>query len=427
MATGTIGLIIIGICVVLFITEWIPSWITGLLGCTLMVLLKVATFEEAFSGFSSSIVWLLFGAIIIGISMFDTGVAQLIGRNVIRLSCGREKLFLLISITVGGIMAAFLANTAVLAMFLVIIESVCRASPDMKRKNLTLPMSLAVMYGGAMTLIGCTPQLTANGIMQKLTGVEMGMWDLTRPGVLIFIVFIIYTMLFGYKRGKKIWSDRPETSMQLNSEDADRIMHKEYDKKKIIIMLVVVTFMMVFYVGAWITTVMTAMISALLCIIFGLTEVKGLVKKIDWSTLVFLAGCLGLGNALQVSGGGDIVASGFSKLLGDIVNPFVIFALLCFLCLFISQFITNSAAIMIVLPIALPICTAYGFNYMPFTLGITFAGSFAAMTPLAAAQIAMCAVAGYKFSDYFRFTLVLTIITYIAILVFVPLFYPLVG
>lgn len=96
------------------------------------------------------------------------------------------------------------------------------------------------------------------------------------------------------------------------------------------------------------------------------------------------------------------------------------------LTLFISQFITNSTALIIVLPVALSLCTKYGFAYMPFCVGITLAASIACCTPLAAAQITMTQVAGYEFLDYLRYGWLLSLIGYAGILVFVPLFFPLV-
>ena len=105
----------------------------------------------------------------------------------------------------------------------------------------------------------------------------------------------------------------------------------------------------------------------------------------------------------------------------------LVFAVLVLLVTIISNFITNSAAIIIILPIALSICATYGYNPLPFCVGITFGGSFACSTPLAAAQISMTLVAGYKFSDYFKYTLPLALLIYAATVIIVPLFYPLVG
>ena len=102
MSSGIVGLLILLLCIVLFITEWLPSVVTGALGCLLMVLFHVCELSNAFSGFASSIIYLLFGAMIVGNAMFETGAAALIGRQVIRLSRDNERLFLFISGLTAG-------------------------------------------------------------------------------------------------------------------------------------------------------------------------------------------------------------------------------------------------------------------------------------------------------------------------------------
>ena len=94
MQPDVLGLIILGICVVLFLTERLPLAVTGCLGCLLMVLTRVASFQEVFSGFSSSIVLLMASTMIVGIAMFQTGAAQVIGKAIIRWSRGNEWIFL---------------------------------------------------------------------------------------------------------------------------------------------------------------------------------------------------------------------------------------------------------------------------------------------------------------------------------------------
>ena len=145
MSSAVIGLIILAVCVVLFLTEWVPNSVTACLGCVMMVLLGVCSFDEVFSSFSNSIVVLMVGAMVVGIAMFDTGAAQLVGRSVIRCSKGNGRIFLLIGGLVAGVLSMFLANTAVIAAFLPIIDSVCRVSPEMRRKDLCLPIACAAM------------------------------------------------------------------------------------------------------------------------------------------------------------------------------------------------------------------------------------------------------------------------------------------
>ena len=216
VAPSVTGLIILGIMIVLFILKPIPASAAGCLGCALMVLLGVVDFEAAFSGFSNSIVMLMAGAMVVGIAMFKTGAAQIIGRMVIKLSGGNERVFLMASCIVSGVLSMFLANTAILAAFISIVDSVSRTSHNVKQRNMVLPLACAVMFGGAATLIGCTPQLTANGIMSEMVGLQMGMWDLTGPGLTLFAVFLIYLFFFGYRYGERIWGDRCAVDMGID-------------------------------------------------------------------------------------------------------------------------------------------------------------------------------------------------------------------
>ena len=426
MTPAVIGLLILAFCIVLWVTEWIPAVATGALGCLLFVLLGVCELEEAFSGFASSIVYLLFGAMVVGDAMFETGAAQLIGRQVIKISRNNERIFLLVSGVVAAVLSMFLANNAVIAAFLPIIDSVCSISDKMNRKNLVLNVAICAMLGGACTLVGCTPQLTANAMLQEMTGLSFSMFTMFAPGVLITIVYLVATQLFGYKMGKRIWGDRPDEALKLDEGMKDDVLTKQYDKKKVITISVILVLMIVFYVTEWLPTAMTAMCAAMLCVLTKCTSVKSIQKNMDWNTVLFLAFCLGMANALTAGGSGELIADAVSKVLGDHPSAFVVYAVLCLLSLVISQFITNSTAIIIVLPIAFSICSAMGFNPMAFCLGVYFAASLACSTPLAAAQITMTLVAGYKFSDYIRYTWLHDILFYAGILIFVPMFFPLV-
>ena len=317
MEPGMTGLFILALMVVLFITNPIPAPATGCLGCILMVLLGVSDFESVFSGFSSSIVLLMSSAMIVGIAMFQTGAAQIIGRMVIRWAHGNEMLFLMASCIVAGLLSMFLANTAILAAFISIVDSVCRTSPRIKQRNIVLPLACSVMFGGASTLIGCTPQLTANGIMSEMVGIEMGMWDLTGPGLFLFVLFLLYLFFFGYKYGKTIWGGRMAVEMNIDEEKLRSVIEANYDKRKVTLMLTITVLMIISYIAGFIPTALTAMIAALLCVILGLCSVDDIVREMDWKTIVFLASCLGLANALTVSGSGEIIGDAVAGMLGE--------------------------------------------------------------------------------------------------------------
>lgn len=426
MSSSFIALAITLLCIILFLTEALPNAVTACLGCVLMVLSGVSSFETVFSSFGGSIVLLLAGAMVVGNAMFETGAAQLIGRQVIRWSRGNGRLFLLIGGTVAGILSMFLANNAVIAIFLTIIDSICLVSPSLNHKDYTLPIACCAMVGGACTLVGCTPQLTANGILQEMTGLNIGMWDLLGPGICLLVIYILYFYFLGYFRGQRIWGDRPLLDKKMAKDDTYAVFEKEFDQKKLITMLFIVTAMIISYAVGWISTTMTALCAAMLCLITRCCDPKHCIQELNWDCLIFLAGSLGIANGLTESGAGELISGCFLSVLGASVNPMFAFSILVLLTLIISQVITNSTAIIITLPISLSLCSAYGFSHKAFCLGIVYAASLACSTPLAAAQITVTQVAGYRFSDYVRYTWPLAVLSFIGILIFVPLFFPLV-
>ena len=423
MTPAVISLIILVVCIILFVTRVIPSAATAILGCALLVITGVCDIKDAFSGFSNSTVLLMFGMMVVGIAMQETGIASFIGQKVTKLSKRNERLFILVAGLTSVVLSTFLSNTAVIAIFLPIIESVSKADKRMNRMNLTLPVTLGAMFGGVCTLIGSTPQLTANGILSEMTGKEVKMFDYLLPGIMITIGYLLYVEFIGPKMAKRIWGNR-ETDVIVEEATATEEITVKLDKKKAIIVSVIFAFTIVSFIGGWISTALTAVIAALLCIITGCVKQKAVIKKMDWSVVFVLAGCLGLASGITKGGAGDLIGDALSNVLGENVPVFIIFAIFVVATMLISNFITNSTAVVIMLPVALALCSASGYNPLTFTLGIVYAANLTFSTPLANAQTAMTLVAGYKFSDYIRYTWPLVLIVTTEILVFVPLFFP---
>lgn len=337
-----------------------------------------------------------------------------------------ERRFLLISGFAAGLLAMFLANTAVIAAFLPIIDGACSTSCRMKRKNLTLNLAICTMLGGSCTLIGCTPQLTANALLFETTGTSLSMFTMFAPGFLMLLFYLFFTQLFGYRLGERIWGGRLEEHFLLDAPSAtmEKPLSSPNDKKHRMILGIILAAMLFFYLTEWLSTAMTAMCAAMLCILTGCTNVKTIRNTMDWESVLFLAFCLGLANALNAGGSGELMTGFISSMLGNHPSNFQVYAALCLLTLAVSNFITNSTAILIVLPVGLSISTALGINPLTMCLGIYFSASLACSTPLAAAQISMTLVAGYRFTDYVKYTLPHTLLFYLCILFIVPAFFP---
>lgn len=424
MFTQIASIVILLVVIFLFISRLIPSSVTAILGCALFALFKICTVEEAFSGFSNSIVLLMFGMMIVGIAMSETGFANLIGEKVAVISKHNERLFIFVAGTTSAILSTFLSNTAVIAIFLPLIAAISQSDKNMNRMNITLPVTFGAMFGGVCTLVGSTPQLTANGIMTKMTETELKMFDYTLPGAIVFVVYMLFVLFIGYPIGKKIWGERESVEDDMN--DASQQEQKpRYSKPKMITISLIFIATIVSFIGGWIDTSLTAILAALLCMITGCISFKSVVRKMDWSVVFVLAGCLGIASGITKGGAAELMGDVLTKIIGNNVPQLLIFAIFVVMTMLISNFITNSTAVIITLPIALSLCLKMGLNPSLFTMGIVFAANLSYSTPLANAQTAMTLVAGYKFSDYIRYTWILDILVLLTIIFVFPMLMPL--
>lgn len=422
MTPAIASVIVLLICIILFITELIPSSFTAILGCVLMWATGASDFASAFSGFSNSAFFLVAGSMIVGVAMAETGTARMVASYCMKLSQGKEKRFILYAAIASGILSAFIANTAVVACFLPIIESVALTGKG-TRKNMTMAVTFGAMYGGALTLVGSTPQPLANGIMMETVGYGVGMFDYFGPGICIFIAFILYTQFFAYKLGIKIWGNRPEENA-VASEQHLEALNAPVDVWKVAIMAIIFVGMIISYSLQLVPTEMTAIIAGLLCIIFRLCTEKQAYREMAWTPLIMLAGTIGIAAGLNNSGAGALLADFIMKVIPDGASPQLVFAVFVLCTTVISNFCSNAATTIIVLPLALSACVGYGWNPITFTVGVVLAAQVACATPIAHTQVTMTLVAGYKFSDYIKYNGIMCFIANAMIILITPKFMP---
>lgn len=426
LTTPIIGLAILLLTIILFLTDWIPSATAAVLGCALFVLTGICSVSEAFSGFSDSTVILVFGMMVVGDALFNSGLAYDIGNFVIRTARGSEVRILLIVGAVSAVMSAFLSNVAVIAMALAIVNSIVQTSKNLKPMHLYLPATLGAIFGGSVTLVGSTPQQAAQGVLQAATGQTMGVFDFVYVGIPLVVIYLVYITTIGPKLARKIWGDRADC--RLDSIDSGNSMEHlviKGNQRKKITMSVIFVAMVFLYASEIIPIALTAALCALACIVTRCTTEKRLLKELDFRILIRLAGCLGLAEGLYASGCCDLIASSFINLFGAQMHPMVLLAASVFLVILISNFISNSTAVMVVLPSTLAIVSMLGYNAVSYTLAISYGASLVICTPLASAQIAMSLAAGYRFSDYFKYNIFLQILVYLLILLLLPVFFPL--
>ena len=421
MPIDIISLVVFVICVVLFIWDKLPMATSAILGCVLMVILGVADFKTVFGQFASNTVILTIGVMIIGAAISEVGLAEVIGKWIVKISKGSEVKLMIATYIVAALMSAFLTNSAVLAMFIPIIMGVSRANPKIKAKNLIMPITFACIIGGTSTLVGSTQQMTAQGLLEEAGARTFGIFDFSLVGGMLALLGLLYCLFIGRKRGEKIWGDREDV------EENDRFKSKSegrnYDVKKMIVMACIFLAMVVLYITEWIPLAVTSTAAALLCIITGCISQKKAVSSVNWDVVGRLGACLGIAKALISSGGSALVGEWFQKIVGSNISPYLLFCILVLMVQITGELITDSTAIVMVLPIVISIAPVMGLNTYAYALGITLAVAVGYSTPLGSSTLGMAMSAGYKFRDFFKYSIWFDVMAYLLIIIAVPMIY----
>lgn len=149
-------------------------------------------------------------------------------------------------------------------------------------------------------------------------------------------------------------------------------------------------------------------------------------RAVEWKALILIGSMLALGVAMDKTGAAQYAADMITGWVGD-AGGFWLLSGFFVLTVLLTQPMSNQAASVVVIPIALATATQLGLNPRSFAMTIALAASCSYLTPLEPASLMVYGPGGYRFADFFKVGAPLTILIYIITMIGVPLVWPLNG
>jgi len=149
-------------------------------------------------------------------------------------------------------------------------------------------------------------------------------------------------------------------------------------------------------------------------------EMYGLI---DFRLLVLIACMMSFGVAMEKTGADAFLAAYVQDYFGHF-GPTAVLAGFFILTVALTQPMSNQAAALVVLPVAVKAAVALGLNPRTFIVGVTYAASFSFITPLEPACVLVYTPGRYRFMDFVKIGTFLTIIVFIVSILLVPVFWP---
>ncbi|WP_454910653.1 SLC13 family permease [Stutzerimonas chloritidismutans] len=155
----------------------------------------------------------------------------------------------------------------------------------------------------------------------------------------------------------------------------------------------------------------TALVTgALVMILVGLIPVGRIYDSIDMSVIVLVAAMLPVGQALETSGGSQLIADALLS-VDHSLPPAATLALLMVAVMLISNVVNNAAAAVLAAPVAISLARGMDASVDPFLMAVAIGASCAFLTPIGhQSNTLVMAPGGYRFGDYWRLGLPLSIL-----------------
>ncbi len=204
------------------------------------------------------------------------------------------------------------------------------------------------------------------------------------------------------------------------------VVHAEYDAAKAL-QSVLLLLAAIVVVSSGLADTSTALLGAVCgALALSCLPTKEIPSYLNLRFLVMLAAMTTLGVAVETSGAAESVADAVFAVVGD-RHPLLFLAGVFALTVALTQPLNNAAAALLVLPLAVHAATRLSLDPRPFAVAVAVAASCSFLSPFEPACLLVYATGHYRFRDFIRVGIGLTLIAGTLSLLLVPLLWPLGG
>ncbi len=166
------------------------------------------------------------------------------------------------------------------------------------------------------------------------------------------------------------------------------------------------------------------LLAVLMLVLAGRMTLQDSFAMINWRILILIGGMSSFGLAMLSSGAATWLANGLLAVLGG-YGPHVLLLGLGLLTILLTQPMSNAAAALALLPVAIEMAALVGADPQPFVVMVTLSASLSFIAPFEPALLLVYGPGQYSFRDFPRAGAPLTVMSLVLLMVLVPVFWPL--
>ena len=442
--------------------------VVALTGAAVLLLLGVVRPVEVQGAFASPAVIALAGLFVIAYAIELSGLLGLLIRQATQLAARIGARGIWIVIGLCGSVGGFLNNTPVVVLAAPVIRDVAQ-SLRLSPKRFLMPLSHVTVLGGLLTLIGTSTNLLVNDMARNAGQPVFGLFEITPVGLFIAVAGALWLYFVGARQlGRAVAEDEAEAARVAMIEESRRRAEAETKNRQrrrllpfglprlgesrnqsdgsgdahlgdvalygaadlpfrlrpAMISLAIFALVIASAALGWAPIAASAFAGAVALILCRVITPEEAYAGLRPEILLLIAGMVVVGTAIEVTG---LAAAGADGLIHVIrpMGPLGALIVLYGVTLFATELLSNATVAVLITPIAVALAESLGVDPRPFLVCVMMAASAAFATPFGyQTNVLVFNMGGYSYMDFVRVGLPLNLVTWVAAMVAIPIFFP---
>lgn len=166
-----------------------------------------------------------------------------------------------------------------------------------------------------------------------------------------------------------------------------------------------------------------AMLCAVLMVVTGVLKLPQVYRGVDWNTCILIGAMIPMATAMTQTGAAELIGDYVVGALGG-GGPLAVLVGIFFVAALISQFISNTSAALVMMPIGMATAGELGVSALPLMMAVAMGASASFLTPFAnGVSLMVYGPGGYRFGDYWKLGVIVMAWTLIVTVVVVPFYW----
>lgn len=423
MSPAIITLIVLAVMIFFFVSEKLPLGLVSMCAPIVLSCSGVIAKKDIFASLSGGTIILLATMMIMGQCIFQTGLAEKMAVNLVKITGKSENGIMIASILVGLLISSVCSGLGVVAMMLpIVIAMSLDAGVSVSRQ--LIPLSFAASVGCNLTLVGAASNVSTAGLIEDMGINFLGFFELGKIGIPLCILFLAYFLTIG----KKLLTPGDSSNKEYLKEYTKRSDNKEFNPFKAglcAVILVILLISMALANKQW-PMYFIATIGCAVMMLTGCISEKDAMKSIHLPTLLIVTGMSAVSRAMATSGAGKMIADSVLYVLGAQPNKMLFLLFVLLITMILTNLMMNTATVVLVTPLFVPIAVSLGINPVAIGVAICVAASAPFLTPVGSGTNTLIIAPGnLGIRDFFVPGIGLSFVILIASEFIIPFFWPL--